>query len=217
MRQMTRRLSARRSAVEEAGSKNSFCLEVTEEAALERFGKIAENLHDLFGHGILAAIDDFSMGQTSLKYLQGSNFQFVKLDGALVRQLLDSPRSQDIVRAIVGLGQDLNFQVVAEYVESQELRDLLLSLNCRIFQGYLYSPAVHPPSWSALCWIGTARGSVRWPGHKSAPFPAQRVVGKFRFQSPLSWSQDRIGADRAAHQHVLLKVHGQAVGVEYMF
>lgn len=130
--------------VEEAGLQNSFCLEVTEEAALERFGKIAENLHNLFGHGILAAIDDFSMGQTSLKYLQGSNFQFVKLDGALVRQLLDSPRSQDIVRAIVGLGQDLNFQVVAEYVESRELRDLLLSLNCRIFQGYLYSPAVPP-------------------------------------------------------------------------
>lgn len=130
--------------VEEAGLQNSFCLEVTEEAALERFGKIAENLHDLFGHGILAAIDDFSMGQTSLKYLQGSNFQFVKLDGALVRQLLDSPRSQDIVRAIVGLGQDLNFQVVAEYVESRELRDLLLSLNCRIFQGYFYSPAVPP-------------------------------------------------------------------------
>ena len=117
---------------------------MTEEAALERFGKIAENLHELFRHGILAAIDDFSMGQTSLKYLQGSNFQFVKLDGALVRQLLDSPRSQDIVRAIVGLGEDLSFQVVAEYVESRELRDLLLSLNCRIFQGYLYSPAVPP-------------------------------------------------------------------------
>ena len=130
--------------VEEAGLQNSFCLEVTEEAALERFGKIAENLHELFRHGILAAIDDFSMGQTSLKYLQGSNFQFVKLDGTLVRQLLDSPRSQDIVRAIVGLGEDLSFQVVAEYVESRELRDLLLSLNCRIFQGYLYSPAVPP-------------------------------------------------------------------------
>lgn len=128
--------------VEEAGLQDNFCLEVTEEAALERFGKIAENLHYLFEHGILAAIDDFSMGQTSLKYLQGSNFQYVKLDGALVRQLLDSPRSQDIVSAIVGLGEALHFQVVAEYVESQALRDVLLSLNCGIFQGYLYSPAV---------------------------------------------------------------------------
>lgn len=128
--------------VEQAGLQGSFCLEVTEEAALERFGKIGENLHYLFEHGILAAIDDFSMGQTSLKYLQGSNFQYVKLDGALVRQLVDSPRSQDIVRAIVGLGENLHFQVVAEYVESEALRDVLLSLKCGIFQGYLYSPAV---------------------------------------------------------------------------
>lgn len=128
--------------VDEAGLGGSFCLEVTEDTALEHYGGIAENLRYLSEHGVMAAIDDFSMGQTSLKYLQENSFQFVKLDGALVRQLLDSPRSQDIVRAIVGLGEDLHFKVVAEYVENEKLRDVLAELGCSLFQGYLYSPAV---------------------------------------------------------------------------
>ena len=128
--------------MDEAGLAGSFCLEVTEDTALEHYGGIAENLRYLSEHGIMTAIDDFSMGQTSLKYLQENSFHFVKLDGALVRQLLDSPRSQDIVRAIVGLGEDLHFRVVAEYVENERLKDVLAGLGCALFQGYLYSPAI---------------------------------------------------------------------------
>ena len=44
--------------------------------------------------------------------------------------------------SIAALGGSLGFQVIAECVETQEMRDTLLELGCNVFQGYLYSPAV---------------------------------------------------------------------------
>lgn len=128
--------------VEQKNIQGNFCLEITEEDAIEQYSLIEENLGRLRKAGISTAIDDFSMGHTSLKYLQHNDFQFVKLDGSLVRKLHDNQRCQDIVRSIIKLGDDLHFSVVAEYVENDELQKLLESIGCHIFQGYLYSPAV---------------------------------------------------------------------------
>ena len=124
------------------GVAGRFCVEITEEEALQQYGRIEENLRTLRAQGVHAAIDDFSMGSTSIKYLQNNAFGQVKLDGELVRQLPENPRSREIVRSIIALGGDLGFEVVAEYVENEALRDILLGLGCRRFQGYLYSPAV---------------------------------------------------------------------------
>ena len=44
--------------------------------------------------------------------------------------------------SIISLGRSLDFQVIAEYVESEEIRDTLKKLGCDLYQGYLYSPAV---------------------------------------------------------------------------
>ncbi|MCJ7856986.1 EAL domain-containing protein [Lachnospiraceae bacterium NSJ-143] len=119
-----------------------FCLEITEEDALERYENIESHLKLLKRSGVTAAIDDFSMGHTSLKYLQNNYFDFVKLDGSLVLQLAENQRCQDIVRSIVVLGNRLGFTVVAEYVENETIRELLLKTGCHMFQGYLFSPAI---------------------------------------------------------------------------
>ena len=128
--------------IQQSGLGHCICLEITEEDAVERYDRIAAHLDRLRESGVAAAIDDFSMGHTSLKYLQNNAFRFVKLDGSLVRSLPDSPRSQEIVRSLIDLGRDLGFEVVAEYVENETLHTLLLSLGCRRFQGYLFSPAI---------------------------------------------------------------------------
>lgn len=133
------------------GVAGRLCLEITEEEALDRYDRIEAHLKRLYQAGISAAIDDFSMGHTSLRYLQNNGFQFVKLDGGLVRQLPDNSRCRDIVRSIISLGGDLGFTVVAEYVESEALRQLLLELGCQVFQGYLYSPAI--PAGEFEQWI----------------------------------------------------------------
>ncbi|SCJ44482.1 PTS system oligo-beta-mannoside-specific EIIC component [uncultured Clostridium sp.] len=127
---------------EHAGVSGSLVLEVTEETSLVNLPNIASNIELLGASGIQLAIDDFSMGQTSLSYLRSNHFHFVKLDGGLVRQVVENQRSREIIGSIVTLGHSLGFQVIAEFVENEAIEDELLKLGITLFQGYLYGPAV---------------------------------------------------------------------------
>ncbi|WP_409969410.1 EAL domain-containing protein [Bengtsoniella intestinalis] len=117
-------------------------LELTEETSLGGFDNISANIRQLQTNGIVVAIDDFGMGQTSIIYLREHSFKYVKIDGSLVKNLLDNPRCTQIITSIIDLGQNLNYQVVAEYVESLAIKQKLMSLGCHVFQGYYYSPAL---------------------------------------------------------------------------
>lgn len=119
-----------------------ICLEVTEETAMDTFLHIKDNISLLHDSNIGLAMDDFSMGHTSLKYLQENHFSHVKLDGVLVNQMLDNTRSREIIASIIALGNSLGFQVVAEYVDSKEKQEELVSLGCSCLQGYLFSQAI---------------------------------------------------------------------------
>lgn len=127
--------------VRDAGMEGAFGLEVTEGANLVTLENISRNVELLKRAGIPMAIDDFSMGQTSLKYLQSNSFSYVKIDGGLVKDSMNNPRSQEIISSIIQLGKNLNFQVVAEFVETKALQDSLLNMGCDCFQGYLYGKA----------------------------------------------------------------------------
>lgn len=82
-------------------------------------------------------MDDFSMGRTSITVLQKNYFSFIKIDGGLIQNIYNE-RSRSIVESIVKLGKQLNFKVVAEFVETQEQYDILKEMGCDFFQGYLY-------------------------------------------------------------------------------
>jgi len=117
---------------------SSVGIEITEESSLPSDVNISKIFDDIRAHDIKIYLDDFSMGKTSITYLQSNKFDYVKLDGSLVRDL-SNERSQDIVLSIVKLGNDLGFVVIAEYVETKEIADKLASLGCYIYQGYYYS------------------------------------------------------------------------------
>lgn len=83
----------------------------------------------------------YAVRQTRIKKrrMQNNHFDQVKLDGSIVRDMLQNERSCDIISSIVNLGKSLHFSVLAEYVEVPEQRDKLLQLGCDKFQGYLFS------------------------------------------------------------------------------
>ena len=119
-----------------------LCMEIVEDSPLDSFDSLADNLEKLRLNNIVASIDDFSMGHTSIKYLQNNFFRYVKLDGTLVRQVPNNPRSKEIVRSIIQLGDELGFKVIAEYVENDVIRQELAKLGCEYYQGFLYKPAI---------------------------------------------------------------------------
>ena len=120
----------------------NICLELTEQEAFSLNEKTRSILGEFKSLGVLLAIDDFSMGQTSLHYLQESIFDIIKLDGSLVKGLSTSQNYREIVSSLVELADSLSLMVVAEFVETSEEKELLHKMGCNIYQGYLYSPAV---------------------------------------------------------------------------
>jgi len=123
-------------------ARNSVCIEVNEQTTL----MMDEETVQLFAYfkelGFSNAIDDFSMGHTSLKCLQSGQFDVVKLDGGLVKGMSSTQRNQNIIESILHLSKSLEFDVLAEFVETREQQKELEEIGCVKYQGYLYSPAV---------------------------------------------------------------------------
>ncbi len=117
-------------------------MEVTEQAALTFNEQTLSALKALKEMGLMLAIDDFSMGQTSLHYLKDNMFDIIKLDGSLVRGLFTHQNNREIISSITRLASSLNLTVLSEFVETPEQRTILHEIGCDCYQGYLYSPAV---------------------------------------------------------------------------
>ena len=120
----------------------NICIEITEETELVTTEETGELIKKIRSFGYTFALDDFSMGHTSLQYLQHNQFDLVKLDGNLVKSLLGNDRTKEIINSIVYLSKSLDFKVLAEFVETTEQKEALERVGCLLYQGYLYSPAV---------------------------------------------------------------------------
>lgn len=86
--------------------------------------------------GFLFALDDFGSGYNSFHYLRELSFDFVKIDGAFVRNILNSKIDHSLVRNLTHLCQDIGIKVVAEFVESEELWQALRQIGIDFAQGY---------------------------------------------------------------------------------
>lgn len=117
-------------------------IEITEQSALRLDSTLIERLMRIRELGYRLAIDDFSMGSTSIKYLQTNIFSVIKLDGSISRSVLQNDRSRDIIASITRLASDMEIDVIAEYVENEKQRGILEEIDCNWYQGYLYGLAL---------------------------------------------------------------------------
>jgi len=123
-------------------------LEITERAAMELSAELKKKMEYMKEQGLEFSLDDFGMGHNSLVQLQEGCFNEVKIDGNLVSQLPNNKSTREIISGIVQMSQNLNCRTIAEFVETEEQRDMLLSLGCVIYQGYYYSKALPPEEFS---------------------------------------------------------------------
>lgn len=119
----------------------NICVEVTEKAAIALNDDSFSTLEELKKLGLKLAIDDFSMGHTSIQYLKHNIFNMIKLDGSLVKGLSTSSNCKEIVASIIDLSNSLDMVVLAEFVETEEEKEMLHSMGCDNYQGHLYSKA----------------------------------------------------------------------------
>ncbi|MGM9971188.1 MAG: PTS sugar transporter subunit IIC/EAL domain-containing protein [Anaeroplasmataceae bacterium] len=118
---------------------DSIAIEITEDTIMASDEIVRKNISKLKENNINVILDDFGMGHTSLLYLQSYTFSTVKIAGELIKDCETNNNSIQIIKSIVDLGRQLNYETTAEYVESKKCRDLLINLGITNIQGYYYS------------------------------------------------------------------------------
>lgn len=115
---------------------HALIFEVTETAAVENFGRARSFIESLRSLGCRFALDDFGVGYSSFHYLRNLPVDMIKIDGSFVRNLHLNQFDRIIIKAISDVANGLAIQTIAEFVENEEIRSLLLDLGIEFGQGY---------------------------------------------------------------------------------
>ncbi len=118
---------------------NSIAVEITEGVLLESGAAVAQHLAALRAGGCAISLDDFGTGYSSLTYLQRFAIDVIKIDQSFVRNLATRSTDLALCRAIIVMAHELGLSVVAEGVETEEQRDLLIEIGCDYGQGYWFA------------------------------------------------------------------------------
>lgn len=117
-----------------------FEIEVTETVLLDVNKLFLPDLQNLKSLGIKIALDDFGTGYSSLSYLRLFDFDKLKIDKTFISDIGKSHEATTIVKAMIGLANNLGVTCTAEGIENEEQASLLTLANCAEGQGYLYTP-----------------------------------------------------------------------------
>lgn len=110
--------------------------EITETTAVHNIARAKAFMDPLRALGCRFALDDFGVGFTSFTHLRSLPVDTVKIDGSFVRDLATNPENQSLVKAMTEVAHSLGKQVVAEFVESAEILEILRALGVDYAQGY---------------------------------------------------------------------------------
>ncbi len=118
--------------------------ELLESEAIQDY-KIVENfITQTKKNGITFAIDDFGSGYSNFAHILNLNIDFIKIDGSLIKNIDKDENSKKIVKVISTFAKETNIAIVAEYVENENISNILKELGVEYFQGfYFYKPSAN--------------------------------------------------------------------------
>ena len=116
--------------------RDKICFEITETAVVNDIDRAVKLMRGLKSGGCRFALDDFGTGLSSLSYLKQFPVDFVKMDGSFIRNFQDDAVDQAMLKAVAGLGQAMDFEIIAEFVEDLALLPALTEAGVSYIQGY---------------------------------------------------------------------------------
>lgn len=123
-------------------------LEITEGMLLSNIEDIITKMRRLKDKGISFAMDDFGTGYSSLRYLKHLPLDQLKIDQSFVRDLVEDSNDRAIVNTVIVMAYSLGMDVIAEGVETEAQREILMKNGCSRFQGYLFGKPVPVESFN---------------------------------------------------------------------
>jgi diguanylate cyclase (GGDEF)-like protein/PAS domain S-box-containing protein len=127
-----------------------ICLEITETAAVANLDQAAILIKSLKARGCRFALDDFGSGLSSFRYLKLLPVDYLKIDGAFVKDMVGDPVDYAMVQAINTVGHVMGIKTIAEYVENDAILEKLRELGVDYAQGY----GIRKPCPMAECLAG---------------------------------------------------------------
>jgi EAL domain-containing protein (putative c-di-GMP-specific phosphodiesterase class I) len=120
---------------------HALCFEITETVAVNNFERIREVMLSLKQFGCRFSLDDFGSGMSSFSYLKNLPVDYLKIDGALVRNIVEDAADFAMVEAINRVGGALGLKTIAEFVETEASLQRLRDIGVDYAQGYV----IHRP------------------------------------------------------------------------
>ena len=125
-------------------------VEITEGLLLDASRGVTDKLLQLRDAGIQVALDDFGTGYSSLSYLKKFDIDYLKIDRSFTRNLAPESSDMALSEAIIVMAHKLDLKVIAEGVETEAQRDLLLAAGCDYGQGYLFARPLPAEDFDAM-------------------------------------------------------------------
>ncbi len=147
-----------RSSLDSSGADPAhLVIEVTESACIQNLAEAQRFVREVRSLGCQVALDDFGVGSSSFAHLKLLGVDYLKIDGAFIRNIASDTTDRELVKAIVAIGRALGKKIVAEYVVDEQTLDIVRELGVDYAQGYY----IGEPQDAREFLFGTRGGLVR--------------------------------------------------------
>ncbi len=130
--------------------KDRLIFEITESTQIKDLNKVGEVVARLRDDGLKIALDDFGAGSASFQYLSSMHVDFVKIDGKYIKNIANDKRDMIMVKNLTQMCKDLDMKVIGEYVENEEISNILKQIGIDYGQGYYFGKPSAGPGYSKV-------------------------------------------------------------------
>lgn len=127
-------------------SSEKINFEITETAASHAQEIMSQNLNKLTAAGISFSLDDYGTGYSNIKRVVQLPLKIIKLDKTFVDEQ-GNPKMRVVLKNTVAMLKDMDMEIVVEGIETQEMLDFFMSLQCDFIQGYFFSKPLPKPEF----------------------------------------------------------------------
>lgn len=117
------------------GLSKHIIFEITETAAISNFGQARKFVEKFRKRGVRFSLDDFGSGMSSFAYLKNLPVDYIKIDGQFIKDLCEDKFANAVVYSINNFGHSIGVKIIAEYVESEQIKNRLFQIDVDYGQG----------------------------------------------------------------------------------